>query len=358
MKFKRFTQWSELPKSADTLFYEASKHSLFFSKEWLVNVSNHIINQKQSLLLACVVSNDLSNQKSKNAITEKVEAILPILTNTNREWSAFTHPYSSLFSIYLNKENQAEILDCLCIGLKDYPFDYLSISPINFEDSHVLQLRSAMERNGLSYYQKPCFHNRFHSVKNQTFEQYLMSRPSKLKNTLKRKYQKLKRDHGFTLQLFIDKGISEALDDYHNLYQKSWKANEQHQSLVTDFVKSTRHKAWTRLALLTVAGKPIAAQLWFVVNNKATIFRLVYNEQWKQYSPGSILTAHLMEHVIDKDKVSEIDFLMGNESYKKDWMDGHRERQELIFIKNKKTHATKNSASLMKRFLIKLTNQN
>ena len=37
-----------------------------------------------------------------------------------------------------------------------------------------------------------------------------------------------------------------------------------------------------------------AAQLWFFVQGKASIFRLAYDEEWKRYSPGSILTAYLM----------------------------------------------------------------
>ena len=40
---------------------------------------------------------------------------------------------------------------------------------------------------------------------------------------------------------------------------------------------------------------------------------------------GSILTAHLFAHVIDNDRVSEVDFLNGDERYKQDWMSDRRE---------------------------------
>ena len=40
----------------------------------------------------------------------------------------------------------------------------------------------------------------------------------------------------------------------------------------------------------------------------------------------SILIAHLMQHVIDVDRVDEIDFLYGNDTYKQDWMSERRER--------------------------------
>jgi CelD/BcsL family acetyltransferase involved in cellulose biosynthesis len=85
-----------------------------------------------------------------------------------------------------------------------------------------------------------------------------------------------------------------------------------------------------------VKGKPVAAQLWFVRHDKASIYRLAYDKAWRQYSTGSILTRFLMEYVIDTDKVEEIDFLTGNEAYKQDWMSERRERFLLSFIKCKR----------------------
>ena len=82
--------------------------------------------------------------------------------------------------------------------------------------------------------------------------------------------------------------------------------------------------------------KPIAAQVWFVRHGKASIFRLAYDKSWRKYSPGSILTAYLMEYVIDTDKVEEIDFLTGNDAYKQDWMSERRERFVLGCFKSTK----------------------
>jgi CelD/BcsL family acetyltransferase involved in cellulose biosynthesis len=83
---------------------------------------------------------------------------------------------------------------------------------------------------------------------------------------------------------------------------------------------------WSRLAVLYVQDQPIAAQLWFVLGRNASIFRLNYDQAWRHYSSGSILTSFPMEYVIDTDKVDEIDFLTSNEAYKQDWMSDRRER--------------------------------
>ncbi len=125
--------------------------------------------------------------------------------------------------------------------------------------------------------------------------------------------------------------------DYYFVYNASWKAKEQYTSFLNNIVTEFSNLGWTRLAILYIGKQPIAAQLWFVNARKAYIFRLAYDEEWKSYSPGSILTGFLMEYVLDIDKVHEIDFLTGNDSYKQDWMSIRRECTALSCIKIKKT---------------------
>jgi hypothetical protein len=133
--------------------------------------------------------------------------------------------------------------------------------------------------------------------------------------------------------MFRGKEVKAALSDYHSAYSASWKAYEQYAELLNALATNLSAPDWTRLAVLYIDEKPAAAQLWFVLHGKASIFRLAYDEDWKQYSPGSILTAYLMQYVIDTDEVDEIDFLNGNEAYKQDWMTERRERWGLVFFK-------------------------
>jgi len=344
MRFALFNDWSELAKSADKLFTEAEKDSVFFSRAWFESLTPHLINPKQSLLLACVINNNI------------VQAILPLLTNENREWNSLSHPYSALFTILLDDDQQSKILKCLCQGLKSLDFDYLTLAPVSSEDEKLNKFRQAMQDTGLCCYTNHKAHNWFYPVShNQNFTDYMKARPSRVRNTVLRKQRKLDREHDYQIQLYINEDIEQALEEYHEIYKASWKANEQQEDLVKDLINQFTKRAWPRLAILSVNDQPIAAQLWFVVENKASIFRLVYDEQWKDYSPGSILMCYLLEHVIDKDKVKEIDFLSGNDAYKKDWMSQRRERIALICTK-KKNEEVKDKRSIWKSlsaFLIK-----
>ena len=136
--------------------------------------------------------------------------------------------------------------------------------------------------------------------------------------------------------------MEQGLLDYHAAYSASWKANEQNVSLLDTVALKLALRDWTRLAVLYIDGKAVAAQLWFVVQNKASIFRLAYDEDWKHYSTGSILTAYLMRYVMDIYKVEEIDFLTGNEVYKQDWMSERRERMRIHFIRQQKSKSKSN----------------
>ena len=127
--------------------------------------------------------------------------------------------------------------------------------------------------------------------------------------------------------------VTEAIADYEVVYRTSWKASERLHNFTPALVKNLSQKGWLRLAILYVDAQPIAAQIWFVVHGKANIYRLVFDEKWKRYSPGSILTEHVMRYVIDTDRVSEIDFLTGNDRYKQDWMSVRRERVGFLFAK-------------------------
>src|SRR5260370_2009039 len=77
---------------------------------------------------------------------------------------------------------------------------------------------------------------------------------------------------------------------------------------------------------------PAAAQVWIVNNGTASIYKIAYDQKFKELSVGSYLTMHLMERAIDVDKVREIDYLSGDDRYKSDWMSHRREHWGILAI--------------------------
>jgi len=323
MKFLCYTDWCQLPESANALFEQGEKDSVFLSRQWFENAAAALDND-QSMVLACVVAGST------------VMAVLPLMKNAGNIGYSLRHRYTPFYSLLLSCTDQQQVLSCLVDGLSQLPLDGLILEPVADNDSNLYDLQRIMEAAGFTCNRVFRFYNWILRVQGLSYEEYMADRPAKLCNTISRKQRKLKREHGYEIRLFTGNEVPQAMSDYHAVYRASWKANEQYAGFVDDMVADFSKAGWTRLAILYIKGEPAAAQLWFVHHSKASIFRLSYDKAWKQYSPGSILTRFLMEYVIDTDKVEEIDFLTGNESYKQDWMSERRERFALSCVKSVK----------------------
>ncbi len=296
---------------------------MFLTRGWFEALDATISEEGQSLLLASVVDG------------ERLLALLP-LTGENGYWQSFSHRYTALYSLLLSEERQKEVLYCLAEGLRQYPIHSIQLSPVAEDDANLLGLQQAMESLGYECQRHFFFYNWIHRTEQRSFDEYMAKRPAQLRNTIARKQRKLEREQEWTIRMFRGGEVKQGLLDYHAAYRASWKANEQYAELLDAVAINLSVPGWTRLAVLYIDGRPAAAQLWFVVEGRASIFRLAYDEAWKRYSPGSILTAWLMQHVIDVDRVDEIDFLTGNEPYKQDWMSERRQRWRLLFTRPQK----------------------
>jgi CelD/BcsL family acetyltransferase involved in cellulose biosynthesis len=81
------------------------------------------------------------------------------------------------------------------------------------------------------------------------------------------------------------------------------------------------------LGMLYFQERPVAAQLWILHADIASILKLAYDDTFREYSFGTILTYRLIMFAIDEMKVKSIDYLTGDDAYKKDWMSLRRERR-------------------------------
>ena len=323
MKFKCYTDWDQLPGSANDLFIQGEKGSIFFSRPWFENLTS-VLNDDEAMALACVVTD------------KKVMAILPLIKSTGNTWYSLKHRYTTHYSLLLVDDDQELVLACLGQGLSQLPLHALLLEPVANDDSRLIGLQRVMEISGFKCEHIFRHYNWIYRVQGQSYEDYMATRPTRLRNTISRKKRKLEREHGYEIRLFTGDDVPSSMSDYYTVYNASWKANEQYVSFLDGIVAGFSRQGWSRLAVLYVNGQPAAAQLWFVLHGKANIFRLAYDEAWKPYSPGSILTSFLMEYVIDVDKVEEIDFLTGNDAYKQDWMSECRERFALSCVKSVK----------------------
>lgn len=148
-----------------------------------------------------------------------------------------------------------------------------------------------------------------------SFADYWASRPSRLRNTVKRKG---KAPLDITIHTRFN---TQAWADYEAIYAASWKPEEGSPA----FLRAMAESAGTlRLGIASHEGQPVAAQLWTIDGGTATIHKLAYREDAKPLSPGTLLGHAMFAHVIDTGRPAIIDYGTGDDAYKADWMDERR----------------------------------
>lgn len=239
--------------------------------------------------------------------------------------------YTSLFRPFAAGEHHEVIPDVpdliTAITTATPHWNTINFHPMDTSDPCFEAIQSALDRAGIAIQTYFCFGNWYLSVNGRSFEDYFIGLPSKLKNTITRKTKQLQKQHQLTIKIIQDKDeLSEALNAYEQVYQASWKMAEGFPEFIPGLVTSCARQGWLRLGIAYIDEQAVAAQIWIVHHRKASIYKLAYDERYAQFSIGSILTARVMQHVIDIDQVDEVDYLTGDDPYKQDWMSDRRER--------------------------------
>src|SRR5262249_7829215 len=74
----------------------------------------------------------------------------------------------------------------------------------------------------------------------------------------------------------------------------------------------------------------VASQLWLVEDSRATVYKLAHDRRTSHLSVGSLLTAEVMRHVLEHDRVVEVDFGRGDDAYKQLWVSRRRSRWGIL----------------------------
>lgn len=174
------------------------------------------------------------------------------------------------------------------------------------------------------YFQYENWHAR---VAGESFESYFAQRPSQLRNTVARKQKKLEKLHKVELRFSTEESsdLERLIRDFTTVYEASWKKPEPFPGFIPALATRCASLGILRMGVLYVDGAAAAAQLWITSGTRAFIYKLAYDEKFGQLGVGSILSRELFRRALDEDRVDEIDYGVGSEPYKKDWMTSVRQ---------------------------------
>jgi predicted ATP-grasp superfamily ATP-dependent carboligase len=163
-------------------------------------------------------------------------------------------------------------------------------------------------------------------------EAYFDALSGKLRSTIARKMRALATHTNVEFRIHTSvEGLDAAMDDYFSVYVGSWKQPEPFPEFIRGLARLAAGQGWLRLGLLKIDGQPVAAQLWLVRDGVAYIYKLAYVSASGQWSPGTVLTWHLVENVVKHDQVIRLDYLTGDDNYKQDWMTDARTLSRVTF---------------------------
>ncbi len=76
----------------------------------------------------------------------------------------------------------------------------------------------------------------------------------------------------------------------------------------------------------------VAAQYWVVAGGAATVLKLAHDEAARAHSPGTVLTAAMIRHLLDRKGGAELDFGRGEDAYKSLWAGRRRRHIGVVLV--------------------------
>ena len=187
-------------------------------------------------------------------------------------------------------------------------------------------LRAAAASAGLASRQFAHFGNWHEPVAGLDWARYLAARQGQLRETIRRRLARAGREGGRFELVTGGDALEPGIAAYETVYARSWKPAEPFPRFNAALMRATAGLGLLRLGLYWRGDRPVAAQFWIVENGQATVLKLAHDETAKDLSPGTVLTARMLQYLLDQEHVSRIDFGRGDDPYKRLWAGERRQR--------------------------------
>jgi hypothetical protein len=132
--------------------------------------------------------------------------------------------------------------------------------------------------------------------------------------------------------------IGEALETFLVLEEKSWKGSSGTallsqpsdaafaRRLIADLAQRTE----ASVALLTLDGRAIAAQVMLYCGRTAYTWKIAFDEEFSKYSPGTLLVDRLSTELLDSQEVDAIDSCARGDSFMASLWSGRKPMVDMV----------------------------
>jgi len=329
LRFEFRSGLDALPKDSVRLWQGNSVESFFLSRGWF-----------EALLAAGLDAGDAVAIGALQSEDGRMLAMLPARfierrsrLLRNRRLRSLTGMYSCLFRPIVAPE--ADLVEAAGslgkqLGLVLRPSDVIELDALDGEWRGLSAFESGLREAGFRSVRYDHFGNWSEEIAGRTFEQYMAARGGALREIVRRRQRALEKlGARYTVISSVDR-LSDGIAAYEAVYARSWKPTEPYPRFHEQLMRGAARDGVLRLGLCCVEDRPIAAQIWIVWQQRATVLKLAHDQEFDRVSPGSVLLAHMIRHALEHDAAIEIDFGRGDDAYKREWAARRRQRIGLL----------------------------
>jgi CelD/BcsL family acetyltransferase involved in cellulose biosynthesis len=315
-----FTSLAALPAEALTLLDEA--FGFFASRTWWDVVLNHAMQAGAKPAFVVVRS------------AGRVVAVVP-MQHTGDRLSSLTTPYTCAYAPLLapGLDNASRIAAMAAFGRNCRSAGVVRLDALPAEWDGLADFERGIRRAGLLPLRFNHFGNWVEDVAEKDWAAYLTGRTGALRETIRRRLRRADRlaDARFDLLTQPDE-MDRAAEAFEAVYGRSWKEPEPYPTFNVAFMRAMAACGWLRFGLWSIGADPVAVQIWVIRDRQALVLKLAHDEAFKAHSPGPVLTALMLRHLLDVEHVRGIDFGRGDDPYKQAWTTRRQQRIGILLV--------------------------
>jgi CelD/BcsL family acetyltransferase involved in cellulose biosynthesis len=336
----------------------AEKHSYspFLSFDWFRTWMKHFLGGRQLLVLLLYRGENiraiapflLKEEKYKGIPVKKIELV----------GNVYSPIRYFLFASVENVERE-EVMSSIYQFFKEVykQWDIIDLHPIPEENDNFLVAYRAADKSCFRSLEYQCFGNWYSDRMGSSCESYFRKKSKKVRAGIRNDYNRAKRQGELEFRMITGGSpLEEQIEIYIEVYKKSWKVLEGVGfGFLEDWMRIAAQRGWLRLGVVALDKVPVGTGFAIVHNGCAFFEKTAYDRKYQAMGPGTIWFAEMMRYLIDIDGVTTVDFLRGDEDYKKRWAEKRRERKGLVIF-NKNLRG--NTLSALTRHVLPVFNGN
>lgn len=259
-------------------------------------------------------------------------AMLPLLHGPGCQVRGLSTMYTCLFQPLLAPDLDGRDVRRAGAALGDYcrRWPTLVLDALDPSWPGLPPLLAGLREGGLAARRFEHFGNWHQPVAGCGWQDYLAARPGRLRETIRRKTRASARDRRVRVEMVRScDGLDRAMAAYEDVYRRSWKGPEAAPDFTAALLPRAAAAGVLRLGVLWSGAQAVAAQYWTVdwtgAGGSATVLKLAHDDAWRPLSPGTVLTGHMIQALLDEG-IAELDFGRGDDAYKATWSSLRRRR--------------------------------